>query len=178
MTENTEALCTYPNPYLVRNEDPNLTVSRSVSLKIGLKNSKKEDQKSSGISLGKVSSSLVNSFLNTWQKLIDAPQSFPEQELTPVSTYVIREDSQQAEESMLREILCNTLNLESGSYELTQALEVTNKIYHEDFPGSYILEYKGDRLGMFFLDIRKRVNGISEVNYEFLPQVKTFKYLF
>lgn len=178
MKIDSEAFCTYPNPYLVRNEEISLKVSRSASLKIGLKNHRKEDAKPSGISLGKVSNHLVNSFLNAWQKLIDSPQVFPEQEETPISVYVITENSKQEEEQMLSKVLCKSLNLASGSFALKQAIETTSKIYHEDFPGSYIVEHKGERLGMFYLNIRNRVNGASEVSYEFLPNVTSFKYLF
>jgi hypothetical protein len=178
MKKDSEALCIYPDPYLVRNEEVSSEVSRSVSLKISLKNHKKETPKPSGISLGKVSNNLVNSFLNTWRNLMESPQIFPEQEETPISAYVINDNSKEEEEQMLSEVLCNSLNLESGSYSLSQAIEATNKIYHEDFPGSYIVEHQGERLGLFYLNIRSRVNGTSEVNYEFLPKVKSFKYLF
>ncbi|MDT0688822.1 hypothetical protein RM549_03450 [Salegentibacter sp. F188] len=178
MKETSEVFCTYPNPYLVRNEVSSITVSRSASLKVGLKNPKKEEQKSIGISLGKVSNSLVSSFLNAWQKLIDSPQTFPEQEETPVATYVINDNSKEEEEQMLSEVLCNSLNLEPNSAASWEAIKATNKIYHEDFPGSYIIEHKGERLGIFFLTIRNRVNGISEVSYEFLPNVRSFNYIF
>ncbi|MDT0650125.1 hypothetical protein [Autumnicola edwardsiae] len=178
MKENSEVLhSSYPDPYLVQNEDNAVEVTKSGS-ETGLKDYKKQDQKSTGISLGKVSNDLLSSFKETWHKLVHSPQSFPEKDDTPISTYVIHEDSREEEERMLSTVLSDLLDLQPHSEGLLKALENTNKIYHEDFSGSYILEHNRERLGIFFLEVRNCVNGTSEVSYEFLPGLKSFKYVY
>ena len=127
-----------------------------------------------GIALGSIKKDMVNSFSDWWQRLIHDPESFPQSEDTPVGNMVMQKESQIYENELIKNVLSRFLNLANDSVEVLRAMKKSNKIFHEDFPGNYILEYKGNRLGMFFLRTAKGLNNSYDVSYEFNPKVKSF----
>ena len=54
----------------------------------------------------------------------------------------------------------------------------SNKIFHEDYPGDFILEYQGKRLGLMLLDTCYDSNSEAKLIYRFNPNLKSFQGLF
>ena len=130
-----------------------------------------------GIALGSLKKGMVRSFSTWWNRLITEPESFPHSDDTPLSKMVLQKESQIYENELVRSVMARFLNMAQDSVELLRAVAKSNKIFHEDFPGNYILEYKGKRVGMFWLKSEPGINGSVDVSYEFHPQIKSFKWM-
>lgn len=138
-----------------------------------------EDEKSNykepgGIALGSIKQEMLGSFMTWWDRLRSEPGSFAQSDDTPIGTMVLQKESQIYENELVESVLGNFLNLDIGSVELARALKKSNKIYHEDFPGDYILEHNGKRLGMFSLKSEQGIHSAVDVSYEYYPGVKRF----
>ena len=79
---------------------------------------------------------------------------------------------------IIKSILSKKLNLPKDSEALIEAIEKSNKIFHEDYPADFILEYQGERLGMALLDICYDSNRLPKPVYKFNENLKSFSGLF
>ncbi|TVZ27535.1 hypothetical protein JM83_2583 [Gillisia sp. Hel_I_86] len=118
-----------------------------------------------------------NFLSNFWNRLISTPESFSQHSSTSIST-ILEEEKGISSSNMINTVLSQKLNLEPNSTALSEAAQECNKIYHEDFPGDYILEFRGDRLGIFLRDLCYDANGKAMVEYIFKPEIKSFRGLF
>lgn len=117
-------------------------------------------------------------FLNYfWNKLIFKPESFT---LPPQTTInkIWSEETGISADKIITSILAEKFGLLNNSTELFNALEESHKIYHEDFPGDFVLEFQGERLGMAILDICYISNQEARLIYRFNPEIKNFNGLF
>ncbi len=135
---------------------------------------KTEYNKPGGIALGSIKKNMMHSFTTWWERLITAPESFSQSDDTPLSKMVIQKESQIYENELVNGVMSRFLNLAVDSVELSRAVKKSNKIFHEDFPGNYILEYNGKRIGMFCLRAEAGLNNSLDVGYEFYPKVQSF----
>src|SRR5690606_41347364 len=91
-------------------------------------------------------------FLNHyWKKLIFNPQSFTHSPNSDINS-ILEEEIGPLAYDAINSVLSKKLELPLNSEELLKASEASIKIYHEDYPFDFILEYKGERLGMMMLD--------------------------
>jgi len=122
--------------------------------------------------------SSFNFFLNNfWNRLVTKPEAFKQQINTSVY-HLLEEERGLAASNLIQTVLAKHLNISTASGELNKATLKSNKIYHEDFPGDFILEYNGDRLGLFLLDICQDSKGNHTTNYQFKSHIKSFKGLY
>lgn len=131
------------------------------------KNSFKKTQKKKGINFLKL----------FWNKLLFIPESFSSEPQTPINKILLKEIGISSDE-MISSVLSEKLRLPINSTNLISALKETNKIFHEDYPGDFVLEYQGERLGMAILDICHNSNLEATPIYRFKPEIKNFRGLF
>lgn len=112
-----------------------------------------------------------------WNRLLFLPESFTHPPQTPINNIWL-EETGISEVRLVRSVLAEKLGLPYNSTKLYIALEESHKIYHEDFPGDFVLEFKGERLGMAILDICYNINQVASPIYRFNPEMKNFKGLF
>ncbi|MDT0643784.1 hypothetical protein RM553_13155 [Zunongwangia sp. F363] len=135
------------------------------------KESENASDKPKMFSFRKVGYSEISEFLGKWKRLISNPLNDKHNEEDSIYD-MVQEDMPIHE--MVKVVLAQKTNLQDSSQELEEAILESNKIFHEDFPGDFILEFKGERLGMFILnDIREKQ---EELNYFFKPGLKSFKW--
>ena len=135
---------------------------------------RQEANRAKGLSFGSISKEVMNSFSMFWERLMMNPELTKEVENTPLSQLIVKEEGAIYENDFLRSLLSETLQLDQKSPELKKALHACTKIYHEDYLGSYVLVYKGKRLGICFLSILKGVQNTVEVSYQFNPHMTYF----
>ncbi|UJH91732.1 hypothetical protein LZ575_03350 [Antarcticibacterium sp. 1MA-6-2] len=114
-------------------------------------------------------------FLNSfWKKLTSSPENFPQTPNSKISN-ILEENTRELTSKATKRVLANKLELSIDSIHLAKAINDSFEIYHEDYPYDFILEYKGERLGMMLLD--KCFNSYGEVKlvYRFNPDVKSFQ---
>ena len=117
-------------------------------------------------------------FLNNfWNRLLFKPQSFPQKQNASISSLLEEEIGILASRS-IKSALAETLELPIDSKKLFNAIQNSNKIFHEDYPGDFILEYQGKRLGMMLLDICYNSNNEAKPVYRFNPNLNSFQGLF
>ncbi|MCM4156117.1 hypothetical protein [Gramella sp. AN32] len=127
-----------------------------------------------GAIFGKVSEQEINSFYNTWRTLVMNPLSFSYNNKASVEQIILQEESKFHETEILKIILSKELDLPIESNYLKNKIADCNKIFHEDFPGNYILELNGSRLGLFVLSICKNNSGNFNLRYTFKSDVTRF----
>ena len=117
-------------------------------------------------------------FLNDfWNRLIFKPQSFPQNKNASISS-LLEEEKGILVSHFIRSVLSEILELPIDSKKLSEAVQNSNKIFHEDYPFNFILEYQGKRLGMMFLDICYNSNSEAKLIYRINPNLKSFQGLF
>ena len=117
-------------------------------------------------------------FLNNfWKRLITWPQNFLQTPNSTISSILV-EDTGKLASGAKRSVLANKLELSIDSIELSNAIEDSFEIYHEDYPYDFILGYKGERLGMMLLDKCFNSNGEAKLIYRFNPHIKSFRGLY
>lgn len=114
---------------------------------------------------------------NFWNKLVAYPESFNQTPNIDIST-LLEEEKGISSSKLVSSVLSQKLTLANNSTELLIAVEKCHKIFHEDFPGDFILEYNGNRLGLFLMDICYDSQGKANVEYKYKPEIKSFKGLF
>ncbi|MGA8855252.1 MAG: hypothetical protein WB492_13840 [Christiangramia sp.] len=135
-------------------------------------------EKHSGSNSFENSSSEKNSIFSAfWEKLIHKPHSFTQTPNTSIST-IMQESGGISTSGIIKSILSEKLNLPKDSEALIEAIEKSNKIFHEDYPADFILEYQGERLGMALLDICYDSNRQPKPVYKFNENLKSFSGLF
>jgi len=80
--------------------------------------------------------------------------------------------------NIIKNVLSKELELPYGSKKLSIAMDKCNKIYHEDYPFDFILEYNGKRLGMILLDRCYNSENEEKLIYRFNSDLKSFEGLF
>ncbi len=180
MKENSEFLnFIHPEPYLLDTESSQLElhIESSKASNNQKFNKRQFNKRSSGLVLGSTGVEMFNSFLAMWDRLITIPELKSSDKNTSITDYILSKESQMKEKEMVRTVLSENLDLPLDSLELISAIEKSNKIYHEDYPGNYILEYNGNRLGMFELNTSFDSNNKLSITYKFQSGVKSFKWL-
>lgn len=108
-----------------------------------------------------------------WNLLVARPESLSQKPNSCISEILEEEKGISANE-MITKILSEKLGLEQDSAEVLNAVEKSNQIYHEDFPGDFILEYNGTRLGLFLSDVCYDSSNEVTPIYRFKPDLKSF----
>lgn len=116
-------------------------------------------------------------FLNFWNRLIFAPECFSSGLKTPIHTIVEKEIAISSNE-MISSVLSEKFGFPKNSITLSNAMEATRKIFHEDHPYDFVLEYNGERLGMVVLDFFSNSNEEALPLYRFYSHVKSFHGLY
>jgi hypothetical protein len=115
-----------------------------------------------------------NSLINFWNRLIFKPKSITQKPNASIFS-ILEKEKNKLTTDIVKSILSKKLNLSMTSPDLSLALEKSNKIYHEDFPWDFILEYDGERLGIVLLDFCYNSNEESIPIYRFNPDIKSFR---
>jgi len=117
-------------------------------------------------------------FLNDfWNRLVSKPQSFPQNRNASISS-LLEEEKGILISRFIGSVLSGILELPLDSKKLSNAVENSNKIFHEDYPFDFILEYQGKRLGMMLIDISYNSKSEAKLIYKFNPNLKSFQGLF
>lgn len=118
-----------------------------------------------------------SSFTDFWKKLIFQPESFAQPQSTSIYN-ILEEEKGELAGSIVSSVLSRKLELSTNSTALLKAIEKSIKIFHEDYPWDFIIEYNGERLGMVMLDICYNSSNKAIPIYRFNPQLKSFQGLF
>jgi len=108
-----------------------------------------------------------------WNRLVSKPQSFSQKPNTSIIS-LLEEENGISASPFIRSVLSEILELLIDSEKLLDAMQNSNKIFHEDYPFDFILEYQGNRLGMMLLDICYDSNSEGKLIYRFNPNLKSF----
>jgi hypothetical protein len=117
---------------------------------------------------------IFNSLSNFWKRLVSNPLSFPQTPNSSISS-MLEDEKEILAANMVKTVLSRILELPMDSKKLSNATENSNKIFHEDYPFDFILEYQGKRLGMMLLDICYNSNNEKKLIYRFNPNLKSFQ---
>jgi len=120
---------------------------------------------------------ITNYLSQFWKSLIHDPLSLNQNHNVEICRILETETELLISES-IKVVLSRELELPLNSNEISKAIEDSVKIFHEDYPYDFILEYNGRRLGMMLLDKCRNSNGVEEFIYKFNPDIKTFRGLF
>lgn len=129
------------------------------------------------INFGKRTEKEVAVFFSRWQRLIAIPESFPQDANTPISDFILQKEIHFLINDMNKAVISAHLQDTGEQDNIAETNKSSTKIFHEDYPGSYILAYNKKRLGMFRLSICRRDNGTYEMSYKFDPTILSFKEL-
>lgn len=119
-------------------------------------------------------SEIYNNLMQFWKRLVARPSSYPQNQHLRISTILEEELGIQCS-NLIKFILSRKLRLTEDSQELLQAIEACNQIFHEDYPGDFILEYNDERLGMMILANCGNSKNKFELEYKFNPGLKSFR---
>lgn len=128
------------------------------------------------IVLGQVRREEIDSFFSKWNRILMQSDCFKVGDKTPLSILVPGESIIKKEQAIVKRALAEKFDMPMGP-EVTNISKSCNRIFHEDFPGHFILEYKGKRLGMFFLNFCEEYEGVFKLSYRFKNDLKSFAYL-
>ena len=112
-----------------------------------------------------------------WERLIHRPASFTQSPNASISS-ILEEDKGISASGITKSILAKKLNIPQDSPAVLTALEESNKIFHEDYPADFILEYQGERLGMALLDVCFDCNNTPKPVYKFNESLTSFNGIF
>lgn len=112
-----------------------------------------------------------------WNRLVAKPESFPQQPSSCISE-ILAEEKRISANEMIAKVLSDKLKLAQDSEEVLKAVKESTQIFHEDFPGDFILEYNGTRLGLFLLDVCYDSGSNAVPIYRFRPNLKSFNGLY
>lgn len=116
-----------------------------------------------------------HNYLNKlWKRLIFRPLSFSQDHNTPIIN-ILKEETNLLASNSIQSVLSTKLELPINSKKLSEVIKDTFKIFHEDFPWDFILEYRGERLGMMMLDKCLSSSGEEKLIYRFHPHLKSFR---
>ena len=119
-----------------------------------------------------------SNFLNNlWRKLVSDPSSLTQNQ-NPAISNILEKETGSLVSDAVNSVLSEKLELPTNSKKLSVANEESIKIFHEDYPGDFILEYKGERLGLMMLDKCFNSKGEAHLIYRFNPQIQSFRGLF
>ncbi|HKL36800.1 MAG TPA: hypothetical protein VJ899_10955 [Salegentibacter sp.] len=112
-----------------------------------------------------------------WKRLVSKPQSLPQSSNSSIIS-ILEEEKNISPTQIIKTVLSKKLELPLDSIKLSKALEKSNKIFHEDYPFDFILEYEGKRLGMILLDRCYNSENEEKLIYRFNSDLKSFEGLF
>ena len=112
-----------------------------------------------------------------WKRLVSKPQSLPQSANSSISS-ILEDEKTISPTQIIKTVLSKKLELPIDSIKLSIALEKCNKIFHEDYPFDFILEYEGKRLGMILLDRCYNSENEEKLIYRFNSDLKSFEGLF
>lgn len=118
-----------------------------------------------------------NCLNNFWNRLISETLSFPHTPNSSISS-MLDDEKELLVSHAVRSVLSNHLELPLDSKKLFKLTQECNKIFHEDYPFDFILEYQGKRLGMLLLDKCYNSENQEKLIYRFNPKLKSFDGLF
>jgi len=119
-----------------------------------------------------------DSLSDFWNRLVTTPKSYQHNPNATVSL-ILQKEKDISASKIIKSVLSRKLGLLNNSKAIQQeVLEKCHKIFHEDFPGDFILEHNGDRLGLFLMDTCYDTHGKAHINYKFEPSIKDFSGLF
>lgn len=145
---------------------------------INLYNIPKEENSSKKFSPETIENQKFSTVLSDfWKRLVLKPHSFPQKPQISISK-ILEEEKGILASNQIKFVLSKKLELPLDSKELLAAMDNSCKIFHEDFPGDFILEYQDERLGMMMLDICFDSHNQAKPVYKFNPRLKSFQGLF
>ena len=112
-----------------------------------------------------------------WKRLVSKPKSLPQSSNSSISS-ILEDEKKISPNQIIKTVLSRKLELPLDSTKLSIALEKCNKIFHEDYPFDFILEYEGKRLGMILLDRCYNAKNEEKLIYRFNSNLKSFEGLF
>ncbi len=118
-----------------------------------------------------------NSINKFWKRLVSKPLSFSQTPNASISS-MLDEEKDLLASHFIRSVLSKSLDLPLNSKKLSSAMQECNKIFHEDYPFDFILEYQGKRLGMLLLDKCYDSDNQGKLLYRFRSNLKSFEGLF
>ncbi|PRX41208.1 hypothetical protein [Salegentibacter salegens] len=118
-----------------------------------------------------------NNLTAFWKRLVSRPQSLPQTSNSSISS-ILENEKNISSTQIIKTVLSKKLELPLDSIKLSKALEECNKIFHEDYPFDFILEYEGKRLGMILLDRCYNSKNEEKLIYRFNSNLKSFEGLF
>nr|WP_031425155.1 hypothetical protein [Flavimarina sp. Hel_I_48] len=133
-----------------------------------------EARRVKGLSFGTLRKDMMHAFYSLWQNLVSNPESNEEADEALLTRFILKEEGAIYENDFLWKVLMDNLKLSEDSEELNHAFQNCTKIYHEDYPGSFVLMHNGRRLGICFLNIEKGINDTVEVSYQFNSNLTSF----
>ena len=163
------------NSYLVNEPAPNSYSFKD--LNSVLENKKEEELKKPHENNNSKKSNMFSILISFWNRLVAAPKNFPQAAHTKISCLLETEKVALADKKT-KSVLAKILDLPIDSEKLIKAAAKTNKIFHEDYPFDFILEYQNKRLGMMLLDVCYNEKNQEKIGYKFNPELKSFKGLF
>lgn len=118
-------------------------------------------------------------FLNFWNRLIFAPECFSSGLKTPIHIHtIVEKEIPISSIEIISSVLSEKFGFPKNSITLSNAVEAARKIFHEDHPYDFVLEYNGERLGMVVLDFFSNSNEEGLPLYKFYPHIKSFHGLY
>lgn len=116
----------------------------------------------------------IPEYLNRfWNRLVVTPRKLDEKPSSPISE-ILPQEKKNLADRMIVKVLSAKLKLTKDSAEILKAKKESTKIFHEDFPGDFILEYNGTRLGLFLLDTCYDADNNATQVYKFRSDLKSF----
>ncbi|WP_139374863.1 hypothetical protein [Salegentibacter holothuriorum] len=165
--KNNSYLINEPSPHSYSFKDENLLLE-----------SKKEEEHKNLFQESKSKKSRIFNFINNfWNRLVAYPTNFSQSANSKIIN-ILETEKVILADNKIKSVLAKILGLPIDSKSLQKAVANTNKIFHEDYPFDFILEYQGKRLGIMLLDVCRDLNNKEEIVYKFNPEIKSFKGLF
>ncbi|MBI6116585.1 hypothetical protein [Salegentibacter maritimus] len=163
------------NSYLVNEPAPNSYSFKD--LNSVLENKKEEELKKPHENNNSKKSNLFSVLISFWNRLVATPKNFPQAAHTEISS-ILKTEKNIVADKKIKLVLSKILDLPVDSENLLKAVANSKKIFHEDYPFDFILEYQNKRLGMMLLDVCYNEKNQEEIDYNFNPELKSFKGLF
>lgn len=157
------------NSYLFRSRNPFFTFKKDELnqdfFKLVKEKEEPEKPKLNGFS------EYLNQF---WNRLIAKPEGTSQPPNSYISEILEEEEKKISANKVIAGVLSDRLKLAKNSAGVLKAIKESTQIFHEDFPGDFILEYKEKRLGLFLLDICYNSNHDAIPVYRFRADLKSF----
>lgn len=128
------------------------------------------------ISLGSFNEPVVRKIFKNWLSFWMNPDMLHLGIFDSLAAVLHSEETLLKENAIIQEVLKEHTAFASED-ELLLAVQKCTKIFHEDFPGNYILAYKGKKLGMFVLKCIPESSDSYALTYFYHADLTDFNYL-